>query len=74
MQFLVNTPCLSLNFAIELHHGPFHLRDKFDFECGKQFLPWNPLMSNVLGVLRGARLYIAGYAKQSFYHSAISAF
>ena len=24
-------------------------------------------MSNVLGVYRGARLYIAGYAKQSFF-------
>ena len=32
------------------------------------------LMSNVLGVLRRARLYIAGYAKQSFYRSTISAF
>ena len=31
------------------------------------------LMSNVLGVLRGARLYIAGYAKQRFLHSAVSA-
>ena len=25
------------------------------------------LMSNVLGVLRGVRLYIVGYAKQSFF-------
>ena len=32
------------------------------------------LMSNVLGVPRGARLYTAGYAKQSFLHSAVSAF
>ena len=32
------------------------------------------LMSNVLGVLRGARLYTAGYAKQSFLQSAVSAF
>ena len=32
------------------------------------------LMSYVLGVLRGVRLYTAGYAKQSFLHSAVSAF
>ena len=32
------------------------------------------LMSNVLGVPRGAHLYTAGYAKQSFLHSAVSAF
>ena len=29
---------------------------------------------NVLGVLCRARLYIAGYAKQSFFRSAILAF
>ena len=39
------------------------------FFCGRVLL-----MSNVLGVIRGARLYTAGYAKQSFLHSAVSAF
>ena len=37
-------------------------------------LKFAQLMSNVLGVPRGARLYTAGYAKQSFLHSAVSAF